>query len=333
MVEQVRNVSKMRGKGKWGFKMLVDHHDPEMQCQAFVLPNPTLCDTWIEDIKKVVQSESKPEEVQSYFGRFEKDLKAHSSDDALLSASAHSQLGTRSHTHSPRQIAPGQKAAGLGYSADSTTLEKALARARTSGPHPSDEGPVDLNSLSGFFARRISTAALTHSTPGGITSVNLEDPVEEAPEIPPKQPQRDSAECRMLKSLPLETSHSVTFVSMPGKFGTPVFDPEPQQKATGPIQAQSAPFVSAAKSKGAIRFLDKSEWEDDSMRDQCPDCWKTFSLFNRKHHCRICGKVKCGSCTQRKIYAAQEGLAEKRVCENCYQKVTGTSNNAPRTTS
>ncbi|GFZ47917.1 hypothetical protein JCM24511_05664 [Saitozyma sp. JCM 24511] len=35
------------------------------------------------------------------------------------------------------------------------------------------------------------------------------------------------------------------------------------------------------------------KWEDDSEVKKCRICLSTFSLSNRKHHCRLCGRIVC----------------------------------------
>lgn len=43
-----------------------------------------------------------------------------------------------------------------------------------------------------------------------------------------------------------------------------------------------------------------------------------FSQFNRRHHCRRCGRLVCGSCSTKKMVV--EGCRENptRVCDQCY---------------
>ncbi|KAK8814100.1 hypothetical protein WA158_007962 [Blastocystis sp. Blastoise] len=37
-------------------------------------------------------------------------------------------------------------------------------------------------------------------------------------------------------------------------------------------------------------------WVPDDMTDTCEDCNANFSTFNRKHHCRACGRLVCSKC-------------------------------------
>lgn len=40
----------------------------------------------------------------------------------------------------------------------------------------------------------------------------------------------------------------------------------------------------------------RRKWVSDSVAFRCYLCHCTFTWFNRKHHCRRCGKIFCGSC-------------------------------------
>lgn len=41
------------------------------------------------------------------------------------------------------------------------------------------------------------------------------------------------------------------------------------------------------------------DWLDDTAVPLCPTCAKRFSLLTRnKHHCRLCGAVMCGECSE-----------------------------------
>ncbi|KAM5279660.1 rabenosyn-5 [Ctenodactylus gundi] len=49
-----------------------------------------------------------------------------------------------------------------------------------------------------------------------------------------------------------------------------------------------------------IRAIEKSvvPWVSDQDVPFCPDCGSKFGLRNRRHHCRLCGSVMCGKCTE-----------------------------------
>lgn len=47
---------------------------------------------------------------------------------------------------------------------------------------------------------------------------------------------------------------------------------------------------------------DKEEWISNHEVTVCMCCSKTnFSMFNRRHHCRRCGRVVCHSCSQKRM--------------------------------
>ena len=62
----------------------------------------------------------------------------------------------------------------------------------------------------------------------------------------------------------------------------------------------------------------------------CFVCEKTFTLFNRKHHCRLCGEVICQHCSAYAYVMPQQqpagggGGAEKvRACRTCVGEGSG----------
>jgi len=61
-------------------------------------------------------------------------------------------------------------------------------------------------------------------------------------------------------------------------------------------------------------------WRPDDEAKKCKRCSVPFTMFNRKHHCRKCGEVVCGTCSsQRKIIQNGEGAV--RVCDSCYPQI------------
>jgi hypothetical protein len=68
---------------------------------------------------------------------------------------------------------------------------------------------------------------------------------------------------------------------------------------------------------------DGPEWDHASK--SCVLCAKPFGVFNRKHHCRKCGRLVCEPCSSKKLVLSldnQNGGAPQRVCEGCYKTLT-----------
>lgn len=60
-------------------------------------------------------------------------------------------------------------------------------------------------------------------------------------------------------------------------------------------------------------------WIPDEEAAQCMGCAQTFTTFRRRHHCRNCGGVFCGVCSNSQAPLPKFGLNKAvRVCRNCY---------------
>ncbi|ODV64442.1 FYVE zinc finger domain-containing protein [Ascoidea rubescens DSM 1968] len=73
--------------------------------------------------------------------------------------------------------------------------------------------------------------------------------------------------------------------------------------------------------------INKNHWEKNSSRSTCSNCLTSFTILNRKHHCRLCGKIFCFKCLD-KIISLDPDLnfkfdgtgIESKVCQSCYNK-------------
>ena len=74
-------------------------------------------------------------------------------------------------------------------------------------------------------------------------------------------------------------------------------------------------------------------WQQDSEAVSCV-CGSQFSIFNRKHHCRLCGQIFCGVCTTGRssipsFIQTTIQTSDVRLCDNCYTKCKKTKTSEP----
>ena len=63
-------------------------------------------------------------------------------------------------------------------------------------------------------------------------------------------------------------------------------------------------------------------WEPDTDSTTCRSCATNFSFFVRRHHCRGCGRLYCGSCAPIRR-SARAPHREERLCNACLAERTG----------
>uniref|UniRef100_A0A803M9P4 Phosphatidylinositol 3-phosphate 5-kinase type III n=1 Tax=Chenopodium quinoa TaxID=63459 RepID=A0A803M9P4_CHEQI len=73
--------------------------------------------------------------------------------------------------------------------------------------------------------------------------------------------------------------------------------------------------------------VSRSFWMPDHSCRVCYECDAQFTIFNRRHHCRLCGRIFCGKCTENSVPARSVdpsnllGEWEKvRACNYCFRQ-------------
>lgn len=73
-------------------------------------------------------------------------------------------------------------------------------------------------------------------------------------------------------------------------------------------------------------------WIPDDQAIHCHSCREEFTVFRRKHHCRLCGNVICHACSANTFFIPGSSLADlrpARACDLCYRaKFNGVANSA-----
>ncbi|XP_019854073.1 PREDICTED: ultraviolet-B receptor UVR8-like [Amphimedon queenslandica] len=68
-------------------------------------------------------------------------------------------------------------------------------------------------------------------------------------------------------------------------------------------------------------------WVPDEEVKSCMACKKSFTAIRRRHHCRQCGGIFCGSCSTKRYPLLDKGHADPvRVCDKCYVSLSSSSN-------
>ena len=65
-----------------------------------------------------------------------------------------------------------------------------------------------------------------------------------------------------------------------------------------------------------------SHWVEDGTVRRCGKCNREFGVGLRRHHCRLCGRVFCWSCSDNRASLPDLGYSTPvRVCEKCFNAV------------
>ncbi|KAI8466580.1 MAG: hypothetical protein J3K34DRAFT_379266, partial [Monoraphidium minutum] len=82
---------------------------------------------------------------------------------------------------------------------------------------------------------------------------------------------------------------------------------------------------------GAKDVPQKEYWVDDTKCKACYECDQPFGLLVRRHHCRICGRIFCATCTSNSVPPPRDSPDQQwqRVCNYCHRIRQRSSSYAP----
>ncbi|KAL9980228.1 hypothetical protein ACROYT_G008784 [Oculina patagonica] len=93
------------------------------------------------------------------------------------------------------------------------------------------------------------------------------------------------------------------------------------------VSGDQPPLSLGSADEGSWIQVDENEaqptlWVPDHAATNCAECDTQFWIANRKHHCRNCGLVFCGTCSEKRLPLPEEQLYDPvRVCFACFEKL------------
>ncbi|KAI9026204.1 hypothetical protein DFJ74DRAFT_663537 [Hyaloraphidium curvatum] len=81
--------------------------------------------------------------------------------------------------------------------------------------------------------------------------------------------------------------------------------------------------VSTSRADSASDLLSRRYWMSDESAKECYDCKQSFTAFNRRHHCRICGLIFCSKCSSNFVPGQPFGSErDVRACNYCANRLS-----------
>lgn len=144
-------------------------------------------------------------------------------------------------------------------------------------------------------------------------------------------------------ALPIHSVHNSAANATTGDRTVPTLSSTTTIILTAEMPTRNAPAQLSSSVPMSHRTSPQHEtpprWIPDEEAAQCMACAQTFTTFRRRHHCRNCGGVFCGVCSNSQAPLPKFGLNKAvRVCRNCYSHSIGgnaatTATVAPNNTS
>lgn len=103
-------------------------------------------------------------------------------------------------------------------------------------------------------------------------------------------------------------------------------DPGKPHQQQQRLQQKPGPNSGTSNDNSYNNFQDfynsRQHWMPDQLCKHCYSCDTPFTVFRRRHHCRLCGQVFCSSCSAYFVPSQKKGTSTLRTCRMCYEQVT-----------
>ena len=103
------------------------------------------------------------------------------------------------------------------------------------------------------------------------------------------------------RKIPLSNSFSIPCYSTVTMAERPTIAMLPPEESGNEIFSEQAASSSIENSDNhhSVATL-SSPWQFDDCEPACSSCKAEFNPFNRRHHCRLCGKIFCNDCSNQR---------------------------------
>ncbi|KAG9002802.1 hypothetical protein FRB93_011404 [Tulasnella sp. JGI-2019a] len=241
-------------------------------------------------------------------------------------------------------LTPTQKAPGDQHSAPRTTRPPMGPRQRSKSdaepPKPSEairELPEPSGEEKWIFRGTcdlmdIEVVTSTIPGPGEERRFDLFGPIESFAVYASNENERDawvqairSAKSSLLMSLNLTHPNSTLTSSTSTAHLRRTLQAFPHHPEISPSSSSSGQNGDGAERRRKVEHFVPPVWVPDAKSEACMRCGGPFGLLRRRHHCRLCGRVVCASCSGKTFFISEgedvKSAKPARACNACYESI------------
>jgi hypothetical protein len=89
--------------------------------------------------------------------------------------------------------------------------------------------------------------------------------------------------------------------------------------------------IADAPQKNVAEVQHKEFWMPDRFCKVCYGCEEAFTMYRRRHHCRMCGQIFCNACSSFYLEGSLfHTTGQVRGCKLCYDQLTSQKDQEPK---